>query len=315
MSHRVVFMGTPDFAVPSLQALIDAEDFQVVGVVTQPDRPAGRGNKLRPSPVKQVALAAGIAVFQPEKLRGDAVLEQLRGWSPDVQVVAAYGQILRDAVLYLPPHSSLNVHASLLPRWRGAAPIQAAILADDSQTGITIMQMDAGLDTGPMLSQETVEIATDETGQSLHDKLAALGGPLLVRTLRAYLRGDIHPQPQDETLMTYAPRIKKEDGCLDWSQSASEIDRRVRAFYPWPGTFTYWDSRLLKILQGRVLEGNPAGLAVGEVTRQAGDTPLVIGTGEGRYAPSRLQVAGRSAMGAADFLNGFAEIDGATLGA
>lgn len=311
---RVVFMGTPEFAVPVLQALIDAPDFQVVGVVTQPDRPAGRGNKLRPSPVKELAVAHQIEVFQPEKLRGEAVMEHLTAWQPDVHVVAAYGQILRQAVLDLPRYGSINVHASLLPRWRGAAPIQAAILGGDTETGITIMQMDAGLDTGPMLSKAAVPILPMDTGQTLHDKLAVVGGPLLVETVRGFIAGNIQPQPQNEPLSTYAPRIQKEDGQLDWSQSAIEIDRRVRAFDPWPGTFTFWDGQLLKILAGQIVVGGNKRLLPGQVSLKSGVAPLVIGTGEGLYAPTMLQMAGRKAMTAADVVNGFAQMDGVILG-
>ncbi|PJF40570.1 MAG: methionyl-tRNA formyltransferase [Phototrophicales bacterium] len=309
---RVVFMGTPEFAIPSLQALIDAEDIEVVGVITQPDRPAGRGNQLRPSPVKQLAQRHNLPVFQPEKLRGEIVLEQLRTWQPDFHVVAAYGQILRQTVLDLPKYGSINVHASLLPRWRGAAPIQAAILHGDTESGITIMQMDAGLDTGPILSKRAIPISPQDTGQSLHDKLAAIAGPLLVETLRDIINGKITPQPQDETLATYAPRINKEDGRLDWTQSAIEIDRRVRAFFPWPGTFTNWNDQLLKIIAGHpVLETS---LPAGMVKINHNQYSMLIGTGEGSYAPSILQLAGRKAMNTQDFINGFSEIDGATLG-
>ena len=190
-------MGTPDFAVPALQRLI--AHYDVIGVVTQPDRPAGRSRKLQMSPVKQVALAADIPVFQPEKLRRPEAIEELKQWQPDFYVVAAFGQILPQAVLDIPPHGSINIHASLLPRWRGAAPIQAVIRAGDAETGITIMRMDAGLDTGPILSQRAIPLAPDETGQSLHDKLADLGGDLLIETLPGYLSGDLQPQPQDDS--------------------------------------------------------------------------------------------------------------------
>ncbi|HLY27951.1 MAG TPA: methionyl-tRNA formyltransferase, partial [Aggregatilineales bacterium] len=242
---RVVFMGTPDFAVPPLRALLDTLDFTVVGVVTQPDRPSGRGKALQQSPVKQLAVAAGIAVIQPEKLREPGAFEQLQALEPEIIVVAAFGQILRQNVLDLPRFGCINVHASLLPRWRGAAPIQASIRAGDIQTGITIMVMEAGLDTGPMLSQRAIPILPDDTGLTLHDKLADLGGPLLVETLRAYLRGEIAPKPQDESQQTYAPMLKKDEGHIDWTQSAENIERQVRAFDPWPGTFTRWNDQAL----------------------------------------------------------------------
>lgn len=309
---RIVFMGTPDFAVPTLTALIEDSKMNVVAVVTQPDRPAGRGNKLRQSPVKQLALQHNLPVFQPEKLRGKAVMAELRGYAPDFHVVAAYGQILRQAVLDLPTYGSVNVHASLLPRWRGAAPIQAAILAGDTETGITIMQMDAGLDTGPMLSKASVPIEADDTGQSLHDKLAVLGGPLLISTLHGIVDRTVQAVAQDDDAATYAPRIQKDDGRLDWTRPAAHIDRWVRAFYPWPGTFTEWDGQILKIIQGAIVTGKA--LPPGKVATNHGNHPLVIGCAKGSlFAPLEVQLAGRKAMPAQDFVNGFNDIDGAVL--
>lgn len=307
---RVVFMGSPDFAVPVLQALIEADDFDVVGVVTQPDRPAGRGGEIRQQPIKQVAVAAGLAVYQPEKLRGEAAIAHLSAWQADVHVVAAYGQILKPNILEIPPFGSINVHASLLPRWRGAAPIQAAIKAGDTQTGITIMQMDAGLDTGAMLLKESVDIAPDETGETLHDKLAAIGGPLLLRALRGFMSGEITPEPQNDDRATYARQIKKEEGEINWEATAIEIDRHVRAFTPWPGTYTHWDDKRLKIVAGTIAE-KPKNLAPGMVA--SGEQPLMIGTGAGVYLPEILQLAGKKAVSAADFVNGNADIVGATL--
>src|SRR5664279_3360979 len=268
-------MGTPDFSVPVLERLI--AHHRVIGVVTQPDRPAGRGHQVQMSPVKQVALAAGIPVFQPEKIRRPDAVETLKQWSPDVYVVAAFGQILPQAVLDIPPHGSVNVHASLLPRWRGAAPIQTVIRAGDAQTGITIMKMDAGLDTGPILRQRAIPIAPDETGQSLHDKLALLGGDLLIETLPGYLNGTIQPQAQDNALVTVAPRIQKEEGHVDWTQSAAQIERTVRAFTPWPGTFTLWNGQQVKILTGHIIDG---AAAPGQVVN-ARSAAAAIGTGAG----------------------------------
>lgn len=311
MSYRVVFMGSPGFAVPVLHALIEAPNFEVVGVVTQPDRPAGRGSELRPPAVKIAALKAGIDIYQPEKLRGEAAYTHLKNWQADVHVVAAYGQILKQEILDIPRAGSINVHASLLPRWRGAAPIQAAIRAGDSETGITIMKMDVGLDTGPMLISEAVSIDPRETAQTLHDKLAAISGSLLLKALRGYLSGDILPRAQDESLVTYAPQIKKEEGLIDWSQSAVEIDRHVRAFTPWPGTFTYWNGTLLKIISGQPLPGN---FTPGQVTHGTSDHPILIGTGSGAYAPIMLQLAGKKQISATDFLNGNADLIGVQLG-
>jgi methionyl-tRNA formyltransferase len=304
--YKVVFMGTPDFSVPVLERLIAAHE--VIGVVTQPDRPAGRNRQVQVSPVKQVALNAGIPVFQPEKIRRPEAIETLRQWTPDVYIVAAFGQILPQTVLDIPPYGSVNVHASLLPRWRGAAPIQAAIRAGDAETGITIMKMDAGLDTGPMLSQRAIPLAPDETGATLHDKLAQLGGDLLIETLPGYLSGAVQPQPQDDSLATLAPRIDKEEGRIDWTQSAAQIERTVRAFTPWPGTFTTWNEQTLKILSGHVLSGSAT---PGKVVQSGGT--LAIGTGEGLYAPNRLQLQGRNAVTSAEFLRGYGQFLGAQL--
>ena len=230
---RIVFMGTPDFALPSLEALLPAHD--IVAVVTQPDRPAGRKKRLRQSPVKQLALGAGIPVLQPGRLRRDeAAIAALRDCAADVFVVVAYGQILPETVLAIPRAGAVNVHASLLPRWRGAAPIQAAIRAGDETSGITIMLLDAGLDTGPMLSRREIPLAADETGGSLHDKLAHVGAELLAETLPRWLAGDITPQAQHDDCATYAPRIKKADGEIDWTLPALEIERLVRALTLFP---------------------------------------------------------------------------------
>jgi methionyl-tRNA formyltransferase len=311
---RVIFMGTPEFAVPTLKALLAAPEYDVVGVVTQPDRPAGRGKTIQSSPVKQTAQASEVPVLQPEKLRQPGVFEQLQTWQPDVIVVAAFGQILRQNVLDLPRFGCINVHASLLPRWRGAAPIQAAIRAGDTQTGLTIMRMDAGLDTGPMLSQRAIPIEPTDTGRSLHDKLAALGGPLLIETLGPYLRGEITPQPQPpqaESEQTYAPMLKKEDGLIDWSLPADVIERQVRAFDPWPGTYTTWNGQPLKILSGKVVAG--PNVRPGAVARLP-DGTLVVGTGNGLYAPSAVQLAGRPATPIGAFVNGHSTFVGSVLG-
>ncbi|MBZ0293081.1 MAG: methionyl-tRNA formyltransferase [Anaerolineae bacterium] len=303
---KIVFMGTPDFAVPTLQQLI--EHYEVIGVVTQPDRPAGRNRQVQQSPVKQLAVAHEIPVFQPEKLRRPEAIEVLKQWSPDVYVVAAFGQILPQEVLDIPPHGSLNVHASLLPRWRGAAPIQAAIRAGDSETGITIMKMDAGLDTGPILTQRAVPITADETGQSLHDKLAQVGGQLLVETLSGYIDGGIQPQAQDDSAYTYAPMIKKEEGHIDWRQSAVSIERLVRAFDPWPGTYTLWDNQQVKVLSG---QAGPGQAEPGAVVEKNG--MVAIGTGEGLFYPARLQLSGRNALPVDEFVRGRPEFINASL--
>ncbi len=247
---NVVFMGTPDFAVPVLKTLIESQT--VVGVVTQPDRPAGRGKQLRPSPVKLTAQEANIPVYQPKSLRSEEAAQPLRDWQPDIIVVAAFGQILRPHVLELPPHGCLNIHASLLPRWRGASPIQHAILAGDAETGVCLMQMDVGLDTGPVYACMPTPISPTETAASLHDRLAELGANLLDVHLDNIVTGNLTATPQDNEQSTYAPMISKEDGRLDWQQTSSEIDRRIRAMTPWPGAFTTWQGELLKIKSAAV---------------------------------------------------------------
>ncbi len=303
---KVVFMGTPEFAVPVLQQLI--QHHTVIGVVTQPDRPAGRNRQMQPSPIKQVALEAGIPVFQPEKLRRPEAVEELKKWQPDLNIVAAFGQILPQVVLDIPTFGSINVHASLLPRWRGAAPIQAVIRAGDPQSGITIMKMDAGLDTGPILSQRAIHLAPDETGQSLHDKLSAIGGELLIETLPGYLSGAIQPQPQNDAEMTYAPMIKKEEGNVDWTQEAAAIERLIRAFTPWPGTYTHWEHQQLKILTASVVSGSAEPGRVVE-TRHG----IAVGTGKDLLLLNQIQLSGRKALSVDEFVRGKIGFVGARL--
>jgi methionyl-tRNA formyltransferase len=308
---RVVFLGTPDFSVPTLQSLVDHRELDVVGVVTQPDRPAGRGQRVIASPVKQHAERLGLPIYQPDTLRDPAAVEHLRSWIPDILVVAAFGQILRRPVLELTPRGCINVHASLLPRWRGAAPIQYAIRAGDVETGITIMKMDPGLDTGPILAQRAIPIAPDETGATLHDKLAALGADLLPGVLIAYLAGGLSPLPQPDDGVTLAPSLKKAEGQIDWSQAAVVIDRQVRAFYPWPGTYTYLGNDLLKITKGTPLSEINLGLPPGTVTMAQGN--LAIQTVNGLYIPAEVQPAGKKSMSSQAFLAGHPSIIGARL--
>jgi methionyl-tRNA formyltransferase len=236
---KIVFMGSPDFAVPTLRVL--AAHYEMVGVVTQPDRESGRGHALKSPPIKILADELGLNVIQPEKLRAPEAMNQLRIWNPDLIVVAAFGQILKPDVLALPPNGCINVHASLLPRWRGAAPIQAAVLAGDSQTGVTIMSMDQGVDTGAIINQRTMKIEDDDSAGSLSRKLAHLGADLLIETLPRYLSGELKPQPQNESRATYAPMLKKEHGLLDFTKPVEELVRGVRAFNPWPGAYFEWN--------------------------------------------------------------------------
>lgn len=306
-STRVVFMGTPDFAVPTLQALTGR--YAVVGVVTQPDRPAGRGRQLVVSPVKQLALAAGMPVVQPHRLRDPAAMAQLTAWAPDLIVVAAFGQILKPAVLDLPRFGCLNVHASLLPRHRGAAPIAAAILAGDSETGVTIMKMDVGLDTGPLLAHRAEAIRADDTSQTLTERLANVGAELLIETLPVYLSGQLAPKPQDEARATYAPQLKKDDGLLDVTRPALELERRVRALTPWPGAFVRWEGQAIKILKCAVAAEvrGEAGSIV------AGRDGLALVCGAGALTLTQIQPPGKKPMSANDFARGARNFMGAKL--
>lgn len=294
-------MGSPEFALPTLKKLV--EHYSVVGVVTQPDRPAGRGREMKPPPVKILAESMGLPVTQPPRLRTSEALEQLRAWAPDLIVVAAFGQILRQEVLDLPPHGCINVHASLLPRWRGASPINAAILHGDKQTGVTIMRMDASLDTGPILSQRAIPIEPDDTAASLGEKLARLGADLLIETLPPYLKGELQPQPQDDSLATYAPMLKKEDGWLDFRRPVEELVRQVRAYHPWPGAFyDGWSGGHLKVLRARSIPEAALQLKPGERAIYQG-LPAVRAA-DGLLVLEEVQPAGKKGMSGKTFLLG-----------
>lgn len=307
MELRIVFMGSPDFATPTLKAL--AGSYEIAGVVTQPDRPAGRGRQLTPPPVKVLAEELGLPVIQPRRLKEPEAMQNLSAWNPDLIVVAAFGQILRSEALDLPQYGCLNVHASLLPRWRGAAPIPAAILHGDELSGVTIMRIDPGLDTGPILSQRSTHIGPEETAGALSQRLAELGADLLLETIPGYLRGDILPQPQDDARSTYAPMLKKEDGLLDFNQSAEYLARQVRAYNPWPGSFTFWQGQRLKVLRAHAEDLYSPG--AGKASVQA-DFPSV-GTGEGLLVLEEVQPAGKKAMPGEIFLNGAKDWEGSLL--
>jgi methionyl-tRNA formyltransferase len=297
---KIVFMGSPDFASPALRAL--SESYPVVGVVTQPDRVAGRGRGLKPPPVKTLAGDLGIPVIQPERLHQPEAMERLRSWSPDVIVVAAFGQILKREVLDLPMYGCLNVHASLLPRWRGAAPINAAILHGDAETGITIMKMDEGLDTGPILIQRAVRMAKDETAGSLFVTLSQLGAKTLLETLPGYLSGEISPQPQPDTGATYASMLTKEDGALDFTQPAEQLARQVRAFNPWPGTYFAWQGKTLKVHRAIAVAGQGQEVQVGRRAVHQGQP--AVGTADGLLVLEEVQPAGKKPMPGRAFLAG-----------
>ncbi|MGE5153430.1 MAG: methionyl-tRNA formyltransferase [Bdellovibrio bacteriovorus] len=299
---RLVFAGTPEFAVPSLSALI-AAGYELAAVYTQPDRPAGRGRRLQQSPVKALALAHGIPVCQPESLKRDPQARaELRHWSPDLMVVVAYGLLLPVSVLETPSLGCVNVHASLLPRWRGAAPIQRAVLAGDPVSGVCIMRMEAGLDTGPVYLRRELELDPQETGGSLHDKLAALGAEALIAALPGIADGSLVPQPQDDAAVTYAHKLEKTEAQIDWAQPASAIERQVRAFDPWPVAQTGLQGETLRIWSAQALEREAAGVAPGTVVA-AGRHEIAVATGAGTLLITRLQPPGKRPMAAADFLN------------
>lgn len=340
---RIAFAGTPDFAVPALEALLGSRH-TVVGVLTQPDRPKGRGRQIAASPVKSAALAHGIPVSQPQTLKDEPGRAELAAWRPDALVVVAYGLILPRAVLSLPRLGCLNIHASLLPRWRGAAPIQRAILAGDTTTGVTIMLMDAGLDTGPMLLKKEVAITPLDTGGSLHDRLTAVGASALLEALDGHAQGTLSAVPQPAEGVTYAAKIDKAEALIDWSQDAPRIERQVRAFNPWPITETRLDAEQLRVFEASVEDidqgvvGSDQGGIVSDeapsvhdpgATRRrapaaAGPPPgtivavrdeaLIVQCGHGRLALRQLQRPGRRAVPAGDFARGGLPLVGRRLG-
>jgi len=302
-------MGTADFACPTLAALNDTPRIEVVAVITQPDRPKGRQLILHPSPVKLEAESHHLRVHQPERLRNDiSFLEQL---APGLIVVAAYGQILPQAILDLPSHGCLNVHGSLLPAYRGAAPIQRAILDGQAATGVTIMQMDAGLDTGAILSKATTPIGPTDNAQTLHDRLAKLGAELLLETIPRHVAGEIAATPQDDALATHAAKITRDMGRIDWSQTATQLWNQARAFTPWPGVFTRLDGKLLKLHEVEPAEA--AGLRPGRVG-QADADGIIVGCGDGALRITRLQKEGAKRLSAAQFLAGTPLPPGTQLG-
>ncbi len=304
MSLRVAFFGTPQFAVPTLDALLHSSH-HVVGVVTQPDRPRGRGQQVSEAPVKARAVEAGVAVLQPTRLKADEFLDAFRAWKADIGVVAAYGRLLPQVLLDIPPHGLLNVHASLLPAWRGASPIQRAVLAGDPVSGVTIMRVVLALDAGPMLAKVTVPVAPDDTSGSLETKLSLAGAPLLVDVIDRLARGEhVEEAPQDDALATLAPRLEKQEGLVDWSRPAHEIERHVRGMQPWPGAFTFVDGQRLVIRESAVGEATAADAQPGTGVDADGDAVL-IACGDGRsLRVVRVQPEGRRAMTAREWLQG-----------
>lgn len=302
---RIVYMGTPDFAVPPLKALHDA-GHEILMVVSQPDKPVGRHADLKPTPVKEAALSLGLSVRQPEKATNEEFLSELEQLAPDVIVVAAYGKILRKRLLDIPAYGCINIHGSLLPRWRGAAPIQWAVIEGDEKAGLTTMLMGEGLDTGDMLLQEEVTLAPDETGGSLFDRLSALGGPLIVRTLEELEKGTLKPVPQDDSLSVYAPMLTKEMGELSFEKTAAELERLIRGLSPWPGTFTYLKGKLFKIHKALVSPFVPDG-EPGAFHAENGRLYVKCGRNTALEL-AEVQLEGKKRMSASDFLKGSAKL-------
>ncbi|MBN1856038.1 MAG: methionyl-tRNA formyltransferase [Dehalococcoidia bacterium] len=314
MAQRIVYMGTPEFGVPILELLV-AGGHEVVAVYTRPDRPSGRGRQVVASPVKQAALDYGLRVIEPETMRGSAAVALLAGLRPDVVVVAAFSYLLPPDVLATPRLGCLNVHPSLLPRHRGPSPVAAALLQGDSETGVSIMLMNEGLDTGPVLSQERVTIREIDTTGSLTLLLSSLGSHLLSRTLDQWIRGEITPEPQDDSRATYSELIHAKDGIMDWTRSADSLWRRVRAYHPWPGCHTTWKGKRLKIQSGMALP-SVSGEDVGKVVELDASFPRGIGvvTGEGVLALDRIQMEGKREVSAEEFVRGHSDFVGSHLG-
>ncbi len=309
---RILFLGTAEFACPSLEALLSSPH-ELLGVITQPDRPKGRGQKLFPSAVKSLALKAHLSVYQPEKIREPSFLKLLEPLRPDLMVVVAYGQILSASVLSIPRRGCVNVHASLLPKYRGAAPIVRAILAGETRTGVTTMLLDPGMDTGPILLTQETEIGEEDTAGTLHQRLSRMGADLLLRTLEALERNAIDPLPQDHSLATLAPKVEKEEARIDWSSPARRIFNLIRAFDPWPGAHTTWGGKILKLFHPHDVEEDvkeaPGTLA------QASAEGLFIATSRGYLLVREVQLQSRPRMDVAEFLKGYPLKAGTQLGA
>ena len=312
-SWRIVFMGTPDFAVPALDALLGGPD-SVVGIFTQPDKPIGRGLKRGHSPVKQAVANRGIPVFQPARMRDPGAVADLRALKPDLVVVAAYGQILSEAVLATPRFGCINVHASLLPRWRGAAPLHRALLAGDADSGITIMRMDAGLDTGPILAMHRLPLGADMTGGQLHDRLAGLGGELLLEALVALKSGTLHARPQPEEGVTYAKKLTRDDERIDWTRAAGQVQRQILALNPWPAAHTLLDGVPFKVFRCRVMQSQGSVVSAPGLLISLYADGLEVACGVGSVVITELQFAGKRRMGAAEWLRGHQPTLGVELG-
>ncbi len=307
---NIVFMGSPEFAVPSLKALCQ-EGYRIKAVMTQPARPRGRGRRMRPTPVCEFARSRGLEVKEPERLKDTRLVDCLRSLRPDLMVVVAYGKILPREVLSIPGLGCINLHASLLPRWRGAAPVQRAIMAGDTTTGVTTILMDEGMDTGPILLKKEVKIGKEERAGELSERLAHIGAELLVETIGLYVAGSLEPIPQDDRLATYAPLLKKEEGRIDWQRPATELANLVRGLHPWPCAYTYLDGRLIKIHRACATD-EEGGLPPGRVVKSTRDG-IYVSTGKGILVVKELQPEGKTPMGADQFARGYRVDEGTTF--
>ncbi len=309
---RIIFAGTPDFAVPYFNALIGDADFEIAGVITQPDKPSGRKQELTPSPVKLAAKAEDIKIFQPEKLKDNQeIIAEIKKLNTDLLVVVAYGLIIPKSILDLFPRGAINVHPSLLPKYRGASPIQSAILNGEKTTGISIMLMDEKMDHGSLLARREAPLAGEETNESLHYQLAKLGAPLLIETIKKYLVGEITPREQNHAEATFCKTITKEDAQINWQSSAQEIKQKIYAFYPWPATWTTWNGKRIKIFPPVQVISDESDIKVGEIFLSA--SQLAIKTGSGALIINKLQLEGKKEVSSQEFARGYSEIVGAVL--
>ncbi|MDL1955813.1 MAG: methionyl-tRNA formyltransferase [Candidatus Desulfofervidus auxilii] len=310
---KIIFFGSPEFAIPSFKALIETKEDEVIGVVTQPDRPKGRGRKLTPPPIKIIAQQYNLPVYQPETVKDDNFINLVKTLAPDLLVVVAFGQILPKALLSIPPHGAINVHPSLLPKYRGAAPIQWAIINGETITGVSIVRITPRLDSGDILLQKAVPIGPEETAGELHDVLAKLGAELLLEAIRGLKKSTLTSIPQDERLASYAPKLKKEDGLIDWAASAKKIACLIRGLDPVPGAYTYLDGKLLKLFRPKVIPFTPKDTPPGTII-EAKPEGIQIVTGEGILLVKEIQLEGRKRLAVSEFIKGYPKLVGKKLG-
>ncbi|MDP2683755.1 MAG: methionyl-tRNA formyltransferase [bacterium] len=309
-TYKTIFFGTPEFAVPVLECLLKLSFIDLLAVVTQPDKPVGKKQTITPPPVKTFALKNNLTVLQPASIKSSDFIKTLKKYQPDVVVIIAYGKIITKQLLEIPQYGWLNIHASLLPNYRGASPIQAAILAGDGETGVTLMKINQGLDTGPVISQLAIPIAKHDNAETLHDKLSQLGGKIVAKDLLNYLKGDLPPQNQTQSPTPVCKTIKKEDGQINWNNSAEKIERQIRAYTPWPGTYCYWNDKRLKIIEASVSQAKNS-LSPGEVSLI--DNKIVVGCGKNSLELKIIQLAGKKPMNIQSFIKGYPDFGEAKL--